>query len=74
MGGGATTNALSFLQNTGIGAIDRVDDAVWDQASRAAVAEARRQAMVLATAAGRSLGEANEILSVTRTVQGADAP
>ena len=75
-GGGATTNALSFLHNTeilGIGAIDRVDDAVWDQAGRAAVAEARRQATVLAVAAGRSLGEVHEILSLTRAVQGADA-
>ena len=75
-GGGATNNVLSFLQNNeilGIGAIDKVDDATWDQAGRAAVAEARRQATVLAAAAGRSLGEVHEILSLTRTVQGADA-
>ena len=74
--GGATSNVLSFLQNNeilGIGAIDKVDDAVWDQAGRAAVAEARRQATVLAVAAGRSLGEAHEIISLTRAVQGADA-
>ena len=75
-GGGATSNALSFLQTNeilGIGAIDKVDDAVWDQASRAAVAEARRQATVLAVAAGRSLGEAHEIIALTRNIQGADA-
>jgi len=75
-GGGGTSNPLAFLQNNevlGIGAIDKVDDATWDQAARAAVAEARRQAMVLAAAAGRSLGEAHEIISLTRSVEGANA-
>ena len=54
----------------GFGSLAKVDEAVWDRASQDAIASARRQAAVLAGAAGRELGEARQILFLTRSVQG----
>jgi hypothetical protein len=45
------------------------DAAIWDRASANAIAEARRQASVLAAAAGRQVGEAQQILLLTRNTQ-----
>jgi hypothetical protein len=49
------------------------DVAVWDRASANAIAEARRQASVLAAAAGRQVGEAQQILMLTRNTQANEA-
>lgn len=57
----------------GFGSTDQIDPALWDRASQDAVAEARRQATVLATAAGRTLGAARQVLVLTRSVQGSTA-
>jgi hypothetical protein len=57
----------------GFAAVEAADDATWDRASQNALAEARRQATVLATAAGRQLGEVKQILFFTRTVEGEKA-
>jgi hypothetical protein len=75
-GGPTTSNPLNFLQNNslfGQDAADKVDEAVWDRASRAARAEARRQAGVLAAAAGRSLGEVRQVTTLSRDVQAGEA-
>jgi uncharacterized protein YggE len=75
-GGPTASNPLSFLQNSslfGQGVVDKVDDAVWDRASQAAMAEARRQASVLAAAGGRALGEVRQVTALTRDVQGGEA-
>ena len=77
-GGPPAPQALGFYQNPnseifGIGRVEKVDDATWDKASQAAIVEARRQAAVLATAAGRSLSEARQIMSLTRSVAGGEA-
>jgi uncharacterized protein YggE len=67
---------LNMFQNNtllGVGSVEKVDDALWDQASRAAVAAARRQAEVLAVAAGRPLGETREVMVLNRGTQGDDA-
>lgn len=54
----------------GFGSVQSVDAAIWDKASADAVANARHQAEVLATASGRELGEVRQILSLTRGVEG----
>jgi hypothetical protein len=58
------------LSSTGAPA---VDSAVLDHAADEAVAEARRQAARLATDAGRSLGEARQIILLARSVTGSEA-
>jgi uncharacterized protein YggE len=50
-----------------------VDDATWDRASVDAMNAARRQADVLATAAGRRVGDARQVLMIAKTVQAEDA-
>lgn len=74
----ATAGGLSSLlarstEVLGFGAMQTVDPTVWDRASQAAVAEARRQAQVLAQASGRGLGEVRQVLMLSRTVQGSTA-
>ena len=64
---GAATQVLGF------GRLATVDDAIWDEASAAAVAAARRQATILATAAGRKLGEARQVLLLSKSAQGDEA-
>ena len=59
-----------MTQALGFAPVAKIDDAVWDRASQAAVVEARRQAGILASAAGRQVGEARQILLLTRSVQG----
>jgi hypothetical protein len=54
----------------GFGGLDKVDDSIWDRASQNAVAAAQRQAAVLASAAGRQLGPAKQIVFLTRSTQG----
>jgi len=49
---------------------DMVDDAVWDRLGVKAVASARHEAQVLARAAGRDVGEAEQIMVLSKTVQG----
>ncbi|HEY1927025.1 MAG TPA: SIMPL domain-containing protein [Caulobacteraceae bacterium] len=58
------------LSSTGAPA---VDPAVLDRAADEAVAEARRQAARLASDAGRSLGEARQIILLARTASGSEA-
>jgi uncharacterized protein YggE len=75
-GGPATPGMFNMFQNSqllGFGDIEKVDDASWDRAGRAAMAEARRQAEVLAAAAGRSVGEPEQVMSLTRGIQGGEA-
>ena len=64
---GRSTEVLGF------GALETVDPAIWDRANQAAVAEARRQAQVLAQASGRGLGEVRQVLMLTRNLQGSAA-
>jgi hypothetical protein len=54
----------------GFGALDRIDDAIWDEASQKAIAAAQRQAQVLAAAAGRQVGQVRQVLFLTRNVSG----
>jgi hypothetical protein len=74
--GGASENGLMALlsQKTaaskGFATLEVADDATWDRASENALAEARRQAAVLAVAAGRQLGEVKQILAFMRSVEG----
>jgi uncharacterized protein YggE len=75
-GGSASPSPLNMFQgNTvlGLGAVEKVDESLWDQASRAAMTAARHQAEVLATAAGRPLGEIREVMVLNRGTQGDDA-
>ncbi len=75
-GGPAVPGMFNMFQNSqllGFGDIEKVDDVTWDRASRAAMTEARRQADVLAAAAGRSVGEAQQVMSLTRAIQGGEA-
>ncbi len=67
---------LPFLHSSevlGFGSLDRIDPALWDKASRNAVAEARRQAELLAAAGGRQLGDVKQVMLLTRSVQGGAA-
>ncbi len=57
----------------GFSTVEAEDAATWDRASEAALAEARRQAGVMAAAAGRPLGEVKQILFLTRATEGAEA-
>ena len=66
----------TFFRNNellGFGVLEKIDDSIWDQASASAIAEARRQATVLAAAAGRQVGEATQILLLARSSQGDEA-
>jgi hypothetical protein len=54
----------------GFGALDRIDDAIWDAASQKAIAASQRQAQVLASAAGRQVGQVRQVLFLTRNVTG----
>lgn len=49
---------------------DAVDAAIWDRLSAQAVAAALHQAQVLARAAGRDVGDAEQITVLSKTVQG----
>lgn len=75
---GAVNAGLAGILNQstqvlGFGSAEQIDPALWDHAGQEAIAEARRQASVLATAAGRTLGEARQVLVLTRSVQGSTA-
>jgi hypothetical protein len=54
----------------GFGTLDKIDDSIWDEASQKAIAAAQRQAQVLASAAGRQVGEVRQVLFLTRNVTG----
>ena len=71
--GGAMAAMMAAMSLPGAPAAGAIDNAVWDQASQNAIAEARRQAGVLAVAAGRRLGEAQQILLLTRNAQAGEA-
>jgi hypothetical protein len=60
-------------QVLGFGSAEQIDPALWDHAGQEAIADARRQASILAAAAGRTLGEARQVLVLTRSVQGSTA-
>ncbi len=49
---------------------DTVDAAVWDRVSQQAVASALHEAQVLAKAAGRDVGDAEQITVLSKAVQG----
>jgi hypothetical protein len=72
---GQSGNNILFnaTQVLGFGKLTKIDDSIWDQADQAAIAAARRQAQVLASAAGRQLGEVRQILFLARRVHGAEA-
>jgi hypothetical protein len=74
-GGGSGSGIMALLSqksaaSLGFATVEAADDATWDRASQNALAEARRQATVLAAAAGRPLGEVKQILFFMRTVEG----
>jgi len=52
---------------------EAANDPAFDRASQNAIAEARRQASVLAAAAGRVVGDAEQILLLTRNTQANEA-
>jgi uncharacterized protein YggE len=60
------------FQVLGFGSVGKVDDSIWDKASTDAMANARRQAQQLATAAGRQLGQVEQVVYMTRSQQGSD--
>lgn len=65
-----TGRAKSFLPGLDIGKPpEPLDPGVWDEATRQAMTEARRQAAVVAGAAGEGVGEARQILVVTRSTE-----
>ena len=77
-GGGSGSGIMALLSqksaaSLGFATVEAADDATWDRASQNALAEARRQATVLAAAAGRPLGEVKQILFFMRTVEGEKA-
>lgn len=76
-GSGLTSQMPNLFTATqevlGFGAVEKIDDAVWDQASQAAIMAARRQAEVLSTAAGRKIGEVRQIMLLSRSVSGGEA-
>jgi len=74
-GGGSENGIMALLSQKsaasyGFATVEAADEATWDRASENALAEARRQATVLAAAAGRQLGEVRQILFFMRTVEG----
>ena len=71
--GGAPALFGRSTEVLGFGSLETVDPAIWDRANAAAVAEARRQAQVLAQASGRGLGAVRQVLMLTRTLQGSAA-
>ena len=78
VGAPAKGSSLAAIMATMIPSADSAgagspDVGVWDRASANAIAEARRQASVLAAAAGRQVGEALQILLLTRNTQANEA-
>jgi hypothetical protein len=67
--GGAMAAIMAAMSSSNGGGVD----GAWDQAAQNAIAEARRQAGVLAAAAGRRLGEAQQILQLTRNTGASEA-
>jgi uncharacterized protein YggE len=67
-----TQNSLNFnpLANLGLGSDETIDQATWDQASADAMASAKRQAKLLAGAAGEGLGDVRQVLQLLKNVQG----
>ncbi len=76
-GAGLASRPMNFLTTTqevlGFGAVEKIDPAIWDQASQAAIQAARRQAGILAAAAGRRVGEVRQIMMLSRAVSGGEA-
>jgi hypothetical protein len=76
-GAGLNSQIPNFLTSTqevlGFGAVEKIDDAIWDKASQAAVGAAHRQAEVLASAAGRRVGPVRQITLLSRTVSSGEA-
>jgi hypothetical protein len=76
-----TLNAANIQPNNpvttallGLGAASpEVNEAVWTKAAAAAMAAARQQAEVLASAGGRHVGQVRQIIQLARTVQGDQA-
>lgn len=64
-----TATGREVLSAPGAGT-DMVDAAVWDRVSQQAVASARHEAQVLAKAAGREVGDAEQITVLSKGVQG----
>ena len=73
---GPAAGLLAMVQSQevlGFGSVDQVSDAVWDAAGREAMAAARAQAQTLAAAAGRSVGDAKQILLLSKSLKDGDA-
>lgn len=58
------------LRLSAMNTAETVDDAVWDRASQKAVASALHEAQVLAKAAGREVGDAEQIMVLSKSMQG----
>ena len=56
--------------STAVAGADAVDPAVWDRVGQGAVTQAMHEAEVLAKAAGRDVGDAEQITMLSKTVQG----
>jgi len=66
-------SAFSRLTASYLGHAPQVDPKIWDDATRAAIQNAHDQAATLAAAAGRTVGEARQILFLAKTIDGDDA-
>lgn len=64
---------FNAAQIFGLGQADQVAPAIWDDATKAALAEARREAEVIAGASGRSLGAVRQVTVFSRSASGAEA-
>ena len=66
-------NLTQPSETLGFGSVETVDSKVWDAASADAVRNAREQAQALTGPAGRAVGEARQILMLSRSVQNGEA-
>ena len=76
IGGGDDANPYARYRPTSLfnlATTAAANDKGWDEATRNAVRAARAQAALLAAADGRDVGQARQILLLTRTADGADA-
>lgn len=74
---GGAVNGMAGIFNAGqvlgFGQVAQVDPAIWDEATRAALAEAKREAEVIAVASGRPLGSVRQVTVFSRNASGAEA-
>lgn len=72
-GAGISGGASNEADLTNFIPAEMVADSVWDRLSQKAITLALHQAQVLAKAAGREVGDAEQIMVLSKTVQGSQA-